>query len=343
MLQIIARRLFRREERARSASRFPSGAAPIAPAFHPPSTPGALPKPANFIFSPDRDLPLEQGIEAALPSRASVHVRFWGPILIVLLIEVSAIQMTGVDIAYAWLVLGAVPVAVVFGGMAGWAHVMAYATSRLPGVIRTALNEMPSRYETMRQAKAEQGVRAPLWLSYAMAGIMSNVVWPITTQALRDRLGMVRWLSLRPVRRVFSNSAEYASSAIRNEHTRYQHLQLVLKPASGRTAERREMNSVEEGEPFDPDNAAPDHTAPDHTAPDNVVQWGKSVEPVSLHAQSDPATQTSIREAVDACVDDIEQVTAADARRLWWTMTTFAVLAYATVAILLSVVWLLGG
>jgi len=337
MLQIIARRLFRREERARSASRFPSGAAPIAPAFHPPSTPGALPKPANFIFSPDRDLPLEQGIEAALPSRASVQVRFWGGILIVLLIEVSAIQVTGVDTAYAWLVLGAVPITVVFGGMAGWAHVMAYATSRLPGVLRAALNEMPTRYETMRQAKAEQGVRAPLWLSYAMAGIMSNVVWPITTQALRDRLGMVRWLSLRPVRRVFSSSAEYASSVIRNEHTRYQHLQLVLKPASVGAVEERDMNPGEEAEPFALDNAVPDSTAPD-----NVVEWGESVEPVSLHAQSDPATQTSIREAVDASVDDIEQVTATDARRLWWTMTTFAAFAYATVATLLSVVWLLG-
>lgn len=332
MLQAIARRFFQREERAFSSSRFPSGAAPIAPAFQPPIAPGALPKPANFTFAPDRDLTLERSIQAELPSRLSVQMRFWGAVVVVLLVEVSAIQLTGAHISHAWLVLGAVPVAVVFGGMAGWAHVMAHATGRLPGVIRAAMSEMPSRYETMRRAKAEQGVRAPLWLSYAMAGIMANVVWPITTHALREGLGMVRWLPLRPVKRVFSSSAEYASSVIRNEHTRYQHLQSVLTPVSVGEADGDDVHSVEPADPF---------------APMNVVQWGDGGEPAHLepahgHAQSSAATQASIRDAVNACMDDIERVTAADARRLWWTMTTFAALAYATALTLLAAAWLLG-
>ena len=204
----------------------------MVPAFHPPTTPGALPKPANFTFSLDGHLPLEQGLQAALPSKALMRMRFWGAVSLVLLIEVSAIQMTSTEMGHVWLRLGAVPVAAVFGGIAGWAHVMAATTRCLPGVIREALIEMPSRYETMRRAKAEKGVQAPLWLSYAMSSLMADAVWPITTQVLRDRLGMVRWLPLRPVKRVFSSSAKYASDVIRNKHTRDQHLQSVLLTSS---------------------------------------------------------------------------------------------------------------
>jgi hypothetical protein len=326
MLTAIARFLFRRDERAFSPSRLPSGVAPIAPVFQPPSTPGALPKPAHFTFSPDRNRPLERDIQAALPSRASVQIRFWGAVLVVLLMEVIAIQTTRVDIWRAWLFLGSVPMAAVFGGMAGWAHVMAHATDRLPDVLRAALREMPSRYETMRQAKAERGVRAPLWLSFAIAGIMANVVWPITTQALRERLGVVQWLPLRPVRRVFSSSAQYASTVIRNEHTRYQHLQSVLTPVSVPEVAWHDVDATEQDSPVVSESAV------------QLDEW----KPAHLNGQSESATHNSIRDAVNACMGDIEQATAADARRLWWTMTTFAALTYATALTLLAVAWLLG-
>lgn len=323
MFQAFARRSSKPEEDAVSTGRVHAGVAIKPPAFRPPTVPGALPKPANFTFSPDRDRPLEKGIQAALPTRISMQSQFWGAVSLVLLSTVGAIHSTSASTANIWFLLGAVVVAVVFGGMAGWAHIMASATRRLPGVIREALTEMPSRYETMRRAKAEKGIQAPLWLSYAMAGLMADVVWPITTQVLRDRLGMVWWLPLRPVRRVFSSSAGYASSVIRNQHTRDQHLQSVLLTSS--VVASAETLTEEDGA----------------SALEDVV-WDDPAGCAYSHDRSDRATQTSLREAVDASMDDIERVAVADARRLWWTMTTFAALTYATALTLLAAAWLLG-
>lgn len=305
--------------------------------------------PEDFQFAPKQSPSLSACIQAALPSGRSLLLMFSLAVLLVFVVSAGAILLIAPD--QMLLLLACVPVlAVVAGGWAGWAHVNGRITKGIPDLLDAVLHEIPVLYESMERAKQQKGVRAPLWLSHALNSAMTKVVWPATREHLSERLGILRLLPVRAARRAFYRSAGYAAEAIRNEHARQQHLQSVFTPAKGTATGG--LDALEQAFTSEPVSAAStdeilmpgaaETRFPSEESGGDEAGPGTPPGVADSMAFASSTTPESVRQAIDACIDDIRAAARTEARSVGRKMMLLGAAGYAAAAAVLGAVWLLG-